>query len=115
MMMMVPTEMGVEETVEMGEMAPEVRSRRQKRFVEFQSLNEVYSYKMFYWYQFFFEYFLFYFSKINELSRKVLKSIEVALIASEDNGNCLKRVLCENNKSTNNETSNQKIWMPVWR
>lgn len=45
---MVPTEMGVEETVEMGEMAPEVRSRRQKRFVEFQSLNEVYSYKMFY-------------------------------------------------------------------
>lgn len=47
MMMMVPSEMGVEETVEMGEV-PEVRSRRQKRFVEFQSLNEVYNYKMFY-------------------------------------------------------------------
>lgn len=46
------------------------------------------------------------------MSRKVLKSIEAALITREDNGKCLQQILCENNKSKT--VSNNRLWLPVW-
>lgn len=46
------------------------------------------------------------------MSKKVLKSIEAAFIAREDNGNCLKQILCENNKSKT--VLNNRLWLPVW-
>ncbi|KAB0800206.1 hypothetical protein PPYR_05946 [Photinus pyralis] len=51
---------------------------------------------------------------LNELSRRVLMSIEAALIANQDDGNCLRRTLCENNLYSRNLEDNQKYWMPVW-
>lgn len=52
--------------------------------------------------------------QINEMSRKVLKSIEAAIFSSKDNGECLREVLCQNTIFyTNNE--NEKIWLPIWR
>lgn len=46
------------------------------------------------------------------MSRKVLQSIEAAIVAPDDNGNCLKRILCQNNKMKT--VSKNKIWLPVW-
>lgn len=40
-------------------------------------------------------------------------SIDAAIVAPEDNGNCLKQVLCENSKVE--KISNKKIWLPIWR
>lgn len=51
---------------------------------------------------------------MNELSRRVLKSIESAFVVEDDNGACLHQVLCENNKATRHRTDNQKIWVPFW-
>ncbi|KAK5649377.1 hypothetical protein RI129_000406 [Pyrocoelia pectoralis] len=51
---------------------------------------------------------------LNDLSRRVLMSIEAALIANQDDGNCLRRTLCENNLYSRNLENNQKYWMPVW-
>lgn len=54
--------------------------------------------------------------QMNELSRNVLRSIEVGLVASRDDGNCLKRVLCENNQLQSSEhRAGSRIWMPIWR
>lgn len=50
--------------------------------------------------------------QVNEMSRKVLQSIEAAIVAPDDNGNCLKRILCQNNKMKT--VSSNKIWLPVW-
>lgn len=46
------------------------------------------------------------------MSRKVLQSIEAAIVAPEDSGNCLKHILCQNNKVKT--ASNAKMWLPVW-
>ncbi|XP_031631439.1 uncharacterized protein LOC116345865 [Contarinia nasturtii] len=52
------------------------------------------------------------FSDVNEMSRKVLQSIEAAMVAPEDNGNCLKQILCQNNQFKS--ISINQIWLPVW-
>lgn len=52
---------------------------------------------------------------INELARKILTSMEAALVANQDGGNCLRKTLCENNRYSRSLTDNGKIWIPVWR
>lgn len=49
------------------------------------------------------------------MSRKVLKSIEAAIFASKDNGECLREVLCQNSIFHTNNDENEKIWLPIWR
>lgn len=53
-------------------------------------------------------------NQINELSRRVLRSIDAGIVAEIDNGKCLQKVLCENNKYARSRKDNQKIWMPIW-
>lgn len=52
---------------------------------------------------------------LNELARRILISIEAAMVAHQDDGNCLRKTLCENNFYSRTLTSNQKYWVPVWR
>lgn len=52
---------------------------------------------------------------LNELSYHVLRSIEAALVADIDRGNCLRRTLCENNRQSTESKDGRKIWVPVWR
>lgn len=52
---------------------------------------------------------------LNDLSYRVLRSIEAAMIAEEDSGNCLRRVLCENNRYSKETKDGRRIWVPVWR
>lgn len=52
--------------------------------------------------------------QLNEITRKVLKSIEAVLVAEEDKGTCLHQMLCENNKFSRKRNDDQKIWIPVW-
>lgn len=52
--------------------------------------------------------------QINELSRRVLRSIDAVIVAEIDDGKCLQKVLCENNKYARSRKDNQKIWMPIW-
>ncbi|KAJ3664671.1 hypothetical protein Zmor_000222 [Zophobas morio] len=51
---------------------------------------------------------------LNELARRILASIEAAFIANEDDGNCLRQTLCENNKYSRSVEGNNKILIPVW-
>lgn len=51
---------------------------------------------------------------MNEISQRVLLSIDAVLIAEQDNGKCLRNVICENNKYSRNLNNNQKLWIPVW-
>lgn len=51
---------------------------------------------------------------MNELSRRVLNSIESAFFVDKDNGKCLHQTLCANNKSSRLKKDNQKIWLPFW-
>lgn len=54
-------------------------------------------------------------NQINEITRRVLKSIEAALVAQKDSGRCLHQVICENNNYSRNRTKNgHNIWIPVW-
>lgn len=53
-------------------------------------------------------------TQINEISRRVLRSIEAVLIAEKDHGKCLHQVLCENNKYSKERNDGQKIWIPIW-
>lgn len=53
-------------------------------------------------------------TQINEISRRVLRSIEAVLIAEKDHGKCLHQVLCENNKYSKERKDGQKIWIPIW-
>lgn len=53
-------------------------------------------------------------TQINDISRRVLRSIEAALIAEKDHGKCLHQVLCENNKYAKERNDGQKIWIPIW-
>ncbi|XP_076629944.1 uncharacterized protein LOC143346078 [Colletes latitarsis] len=52
--------------------------------------------------------------ELNELSYSVLRSIEAALVADMDSGNCLRRILCENNRQSTENKDARKIWVPVW-
>lgn len=52
---------------------------------------------------------------MNEVSRRVLQSIDGVMAAKKDDGKCLQQILCENNKFSRDREDNQKLWMPVWR
>jgi hypothetical protein len=52
---------------------------------------------------------------LNELARRILTSIEAAFVANDDDGNCLRQTLCENNKFSRSVEGNNKILIPVWR
>ncbi|XP_029056440.1 uncharacterized protein LOC114883133 [Osmia bicornis bicornis] len=52
--------------------------------------------------------------ELNELSYNVLRSIEAALVADLDSGNCIRRILCEDNRHSTQTRDARKIWMPVW-
>ncbi|XP_076677612.1 uncharacterized protein LOC143373876 isoform X2 [Andrena cerasifolii] len=52
--------------------------------------------------------------ELNELSYHVLRSIEAVLVADVDSGNCLRRILCENNRHSTQTGDARKIWVPVW-
>lgn len=52
---------------------------------------------------------------LNELARRILISIEAATIANIDNGVCLRKTLCENNRYSRQLVDTNKIWIPVWR
>ncbi|XP_017789739.1 PREDICTED: uncharacterized protein LOC108572064 [Habropoda laboriosa] len=51
---------------------------------------------------------------LNELSYSVLRTIEAALVADMDSGNCIRRILCENNQFSTRTKDARKIWIPVW-
>lgn len=53
--------------------------------------------------------------ELNELSHTVLRSIEAALVADLDFGNCIRRILCESNRYSTETKDARKIWLPVWR
>lgn len=52
---------------------------------------------------------------LNDLSYRVLMSIEAAMVAEADSGNCLRKVLCENNRYSKQTNDGRRIWVPVWR
>ncbi|XP_029162004.1 uncharacterized protein LOC114933541 [Nylanderia fulva] len=51
---------------------------------------------------------------LNDLSYRVLRSIEAIMIAEEDSGNCLRRILCEENQYSKETNDGRRIWVPVW-
>lgn len=52
---------------------------------------------------------------LNDLSYRILRSIEAVMIAEEDSGNCLRRILCEENQYSKQTNDGRRIWVPVWR
>uniref|UniRef100_A0ABD2WTB1 Uncharacterized protein n=1 Tax=Trichogramma kaykai TaxID=54128 RepID=A0ABD2WTB1_9HYME len=52
--------------------------------------------------------------ELEELARRVMRSIEAALVADADRGNCLRRALCEDNRYSVDRADGQRIWIPVW-
>lgn len=52
---------------------------------------------------------------LNDLSYRILRSIEAVMIAEEDSGNCLRRILCEENQYSKEINDGRRIWVPVWR
>lgn len=53
-------------------------------------------------------------SLVNELARRVLVSMEAVFYAHMDDGNCLRREICSNNKYSRSMDNNQKLWIPVY-
>ncbi|KAL6434091.1 hypothetical protein ACFW04_005914 [Cataglyphis niger] len=51
---------------------------------------------------------------LNDLSYRILRSIEAVMIAEEDSGNCLRRILCEENQYSKETNDGRRIWVPVW-
>ncbi|XP_029661693.1 uncharacterized protein LOC115234629 [Formica exsecta] len=51
---------------------------------------------------------------LNDLSYRILRSIEAVMIAEEDSGNCLRRILCEENQYSKEINDGRRIWVPVW-
>ncbi|XP_011260445.2 uncharacterized protein LOC105253829 isoform X2 [Camponotus floridanus] len=51
---------------------------------------------------------------LNDLSYRVLRSIEAVMVAQEDSGNCLRRILCEENQYSKETNDGRRIWVPVW-
>lgn len=52
---------------------------------------------------------------LNDLSYRVLRSIEAVMVAETDSGNCLRKILCENNRYSRGINDDRRIWVPVWR
>ncbi|CAB0036034.1 unnamed protein product [Trichogramma brassicae] len=52
--------------------------------------------------------------ELEQLARRVMRSIEAALVADADRGNCLRRALCEDNRYSVDRADGQRIWIPVW-
>jgi hypothetical protein len=52
--------------------------------------------------------------QINDISRRVLKSIDAVVLANEDRAKCLRHTLCELNKFSRSRKDSQKYWIPVW-
>jgi hypothetical protein len=46
---------------------------------------------------------------------RVLKSIEVFFTMENDDGECLRQTLCENNRFSRQLKGKDRIWLPVWR
>ncbi|XP_044005096.1 uncharacterized protein LOC122850132 [Aphidius gifuensis] len=53
-------------------------------------------------------------NELNELSHRVLQSIEAVMVADIDSGKCLRWTLCRDNQHSKNTDTAQRIWMPVW-
>ena len=53
--------------------------------------------------------------ELNELSHRVLRSIEAALVAEQDAGRCLRWSLCTDNRHSRTTSGPRKIWLPMWR
>jgi hypothetical protein len=51
---------------------------------------------------------------INELSKRVLKSIDAVMVANKDQAKCLQRIVCDNNGFSRSQKDGQKYWIPVW-
>jgi hypothetical protein len=51
---------------------------------------------------------------INQLAKRVLKSIDAVMVANEDRAKCLQRIVCDNNGFSRSQTDGQKYWIPVW-
>ncbi|XP_060520319.1 uncharacterized protein LOC132698335 [Cylas formicarius] len=51
---------------------------------------------------------------LNDMARKILTSIESALVANADNGDCLKKSLCVNNKYSRELDGFAKYAIPGW-
>ncbi|XP_026477731.1 uncharacterized protein LOC113383696 [Ctenocephalides felis] len=51
---------------------------------------------------------------INELGRRILQSFDAVLVASQDEGACLRRIICDNNRYSRTRTDRQKYWLPIW-
>lgn len=49
------------------------------------------------------------------MSMRVLKSIEVFFTMENDDGECLRQTLCENNRFSRKLKGKDRIWLPVWR
>jgi hypothetical protein len=49
------------------------------------------------------------------MSMHVLKSIEVFFTMENDDGECLRQTLCENNRFSRQLKGKDRIWLPVWR
>lgn len=54
-------------------------------------------------------------TEVNDLTRRVLLSIEAAMVGPQDNANCLRRRLCEDNRYSRDLQDKQKLWIPIWR
>lgn len=53
--------------------------------------------------------------QLNDVTKKVLLSIDAAQMANVDNGKCLWYSLCETSKHSRTLQNNQKLWLPVWK
>lgn len=51
--------------------------------------------------------------QVNEISRRALRSFEAFLVARHDNGQCLKKFICENNKFSRKTVDLQKYLIPI--
>jgi hypothetical protein len=52
---------------------------------------------------------------LNAMSMRVLKSIEMFFTVENDDGECLRQTLCENNRFSRQLKGKDRIWLPVWR
>jgi hypothetical protein len=52
--------------------------------------------------------------QFNEISRRVLRSIEAVSLVKKGHESCLPKVICENNQFSRTLVDKQKIWMPIW-
>lgn len=52
--------------------------------------------------------------KIDEISRGALRAIDSFILVNHDEGNCLKRMICENNKFSRTVDDLQKFTIPLF-